>query len=154
LPFRRDLGGLGIAVVDHPATLAAVIADGVAGLVIAIAELIRADQLAAFADREQGADRGAVPPGEDLAQHVVELTRIHRPGEVRRRRSIIETAGARGQRRARECDLNILGVTQTRTTTSIERRPSISVSCPDDTRGDVECASRPALLPSPRRSPS
>src|SRR5690606_40059651 len=62
------------------------LADGVAGFVIAVAELVRADLLAAFANGEQGADRGAVPPGEDLAQHVVELTRIHRPGEVRRRK--------------------------------------------------------------------
>src|SRR5690606_35134496 len=133
LPLRRHLGRLGIAVIDDPAALAAVIADGVAGFVVAVAELVRADLLAAFANGEQGADRGAVPPGEDFAQHVVELTRIHRPGEVRRRGPIIETATPYVQRRAHWKRLNILWATPTTAATSIERRHDRPMGCLQDT---------------------
>src|SRR5690606_34125379 len=69
VPVGRHLRGLGVAVVDYPATPAAVVAAGVAGLVIAVAHLVRPDEAAATADGEQGADGGAVPPGEDLAEH-------------------------------------------------------------------------------------
>ena len=45
----------------------AVIAGGVPGQVVAVAELVRADQLATLGDREQGAEGRAAGPAEDLA---------------------------------------------------------------------------------------
>src|SRR5690606_11271609 len=73
VPVGRHLGSLSVAVIDHPAALATVIAGRVPRLIIAIAELVRAHQLAALGDSEQGADGRPVPPGENLSQQLQHL---------------------------------------------------------------------------------
>ena len=70
VPIGRDLRSLGVALVDHVAAPAAVVAVLVgAGLEIAIAELVLADEVAGLFDGEPSADGCAVPPGEDRFQH-------------------------------------------------------------------------------------
>src|SRR5262249_8767643 len=70
VPAGRYLGSLGEAVIDHPATLESKrrIDLAAARAVIAIAELIGADELAIEFRPHLGSERLAVPPGEKAQQ--------------------------------------------------------------------------------------
>src|ERR1700693_4233914 len=77
MPGRRHLGGLGDAAVNHPAALKT---DGridfaVARAVVAIAELVVADELAVQPRPHLGAEGLAIPPGESAQQES-----LHRRG--------------------------------------------------------------------------
>src|SRR5690606_29694511 len=69
VPVRRHPGGLHQAVVDHPAPPAAPLA------IVAVAELVLADELALPPRVHPGAERLAVPPGEDLQQKLLHALR-------------------------------------------------------------------------------
>src|SRR6266571_3693364 len=70
MPARRHLRGLRIAVVDHPAALEPErrVDLAAAGSVIAIAELVGPDRFAIGPGPQLGAERDAVPPGEEAQQ--------------------------------------------------------------------------------------
>jgi hypothetical protein len=66
MPASRDLGGLGIALVDHPS---AWLAFGVQrALVVDVAELVFADLFAEAPGEEPRVEVLAVPPGEYLGE--------------------------------------------------------------------------------------
>ena len=70
MPIGRNLGGLCVAIIDHPTALAAVIAVAVIlGFEITVSRCILTDKDPATSDRETSANRGSVPPGEDGFQH-------------------------------------------------------------------------------------
>src|SRR6478736_5149355 len=73
VPAGRDLGSLGLALVDHPAALDAerLVLHPACGAVIDIAELVLAHLFAEAPGVEARADGLAVPPGEDLQQPVL-----------------------------------------------------------------------------------
>src|SRR3569833_306518 len=90
VPLRRHLGGLGIAVVGHPAAPAAVVGiPGVLVFVVAVAEINKPDEHTALGDCEQGAERGAVPPAEDLREHCSDRSCGAKKGEA----ALVKTRG-------------------------------------------------------------
>jgi hypothetical protein len=76
VPFGRHAAGIVGAVVDHPAALAALegvaLGIGLLGAVVLVALGIVAHEFAIARAVEQGAEGGAVPPGEDLAENAHE----------------------------------------------------------------------------------
>ena len=73
VPVGGNLRRLSIATVDHVAAPALVVAFLVgAALIITVAELVGSHEVRIAGDREQGADRGAVPPGEDHLEHALD----------------------------------------------------------------------------------
>src|SRR5207244_2656071 len=74
-----------IAVVDHPATLEPEhrIDLAAARPVIAVAELVRPDELAIGPGPQLGPERRGMPPGEDAQQKRLDHGRLVPPGRVR-----------------------------------------------------------------------
>lgn len=83
-PARRDLRGVGVAVVDHPAPLRADRAVDQRPLraVIRVAVVVAADEVPAARGVERERHRLPVPPREDAQQRVLE--RHRRPRAIRR----------------------------------------------------------------------
>src|SRR5690606_17194413 len=65
VPFRRNAARVIGAVVDHPAPFAPV-TRLLFRAIVAVALRVGADVLAIASAEQRGADRGTIPPGEDL----------------------------------------------------------------------------------------